>query len=1335
MAIIKCKMCGGDLILEEGSNVAECEYCGTRQTVPTADNEKKMNLFARANRLRANNEFDKAAGVYESIVADFPEEAEAYWGLILCKYGIEYVDDPGMGKKIPTCHRSSFDSLMDDQNFELVMEYADPIARRVYRDEAKQIEELRKGIIEVSSKEEPYDIFICYKETAEDGQRTLDSVLAQDVYDMLTENGYRVFFSRVSLENKLGVEYEPYIFAALNSAKIMLAFGTDYDYYNAVWVKNEWSRFLQLIAKGEKKTLIPCFKNLDAYDMPKEFAKLQAQDLGKVGANQDLLRGIKKILPKEDPTAAQAVVRQVVQGGTGPSADSLLRRGELFLEQKEWKSADEYFDKALDISPECAEAYLGKFCATLQQRSPEEAGRYLCSDNWMQDVNGQENPERNLTLSNGIQIQMTEELQKALEAAHAGGSIFRLLSPIGKQTGLGFTETKAAAELLLAESMPAPAAAQKYTTVKADRSKETQLIRSLTIPGYLSEATLQSHFEFDFSIPQPEQGPEKMLQAAEKLISGDSNLACAKRFAAGETAARIGRLEETVLNFWRTKVEAAQKKRMKQRETVLQAYQSHLAEKEASATALHLRATAERDRDYDMAKAMIDEKNYVKALRLLRKVGDYREAPQLLQPIEQKLPMLIRSEQKRQLGLRGLLALNGSTIDNLLLVGRKEDGTLEWTCFGEKTPAFAEELRAFCDVASVAAGKDTLVILKADGTVCAFGRFDSYGQLRVNKWSDIMMVASGGEHTVGLHSNGTVVATEYTFGSKYYSGQCNVKNWKNITAIAAGDKHTVGLRDDGTVVAVGCNDKGQCDVSDWNGIVSIVAGNTFTAGLREDGTVVGTKTAFDADSDIARTGEAAAIYAGRKGLFCRTIDGRILATNKTQAESSRLDTAIDVCEYEGIDCILGLLSDGSVVSVTSEYYQEKYAAVFDKLKQWRLFEDYSALLAAAAERQQLRKEAARAQRQAEQEAAIAEANEKALWETQVVPLLPLADRRIVSYNSAAGGSVVLKSDGTIVALCSDDRLNAELASWRGLIEIASSSNCFAGLCADGTVRILSKEYEFQPAKKWSGIVSIAVSGSAIIGLKTDGTVAVASGYGSTFTQVSNWSDIRAISANYHCVIGLRKDGTVVSAGTNVDNCCLVSSWRNVVAISVGPRQTLGLRADGTVAATPHPDMDKRRSAFGKPDYDGQCHVADWTDVAAVFAGDKHSYGIQKDGTMLYTSSWAGGYSTKKFNFPEARFTACEDGGIRTYYLLKDGRCTEVEYEKLKPTQVRLFNSIESLPEELLAMLRTMRAERQTEADRCKGVFAGKRRKELENELSVIDWHIARIKAMQRNQDI
>lgn len=300
MNVLKCKMCGGLLNVMDGKTVCECEYCGTQQTVPVLNDEKKLSLFTRANRLRATCEFDKAAGVYETIVSEYPEEAEAYWGLVLCKFGIEYVDDPATGKKIPTCHRSSYESIMDDGDFEQTLENADPVARKVYREEAKVIDGIQKSILEISAKEDPYDVFICYKETDEEGNRTVDSVIAQDVYDMLTANKYRVFFARISLEDNLGTAYEPYIFAALNSARIMLAFGTSYDYYNAVWVKNEWSRFLSMMNKDKKKVLIPCYKNIDAYDVPKEFKHLQAQDMGKVGAMQDLLRGIMKILPKSE---------------------------------------------------------------------------------------------------------------------------------------------------------------------------------------------------------------------------------------------------------------------------------------------------------------------------------------------------------------------------------------------------------------------------------------------------------------------------------------------------------------------------------------------------------------------------------------------------------------------------------------------------------------------------------------------------------------------------------------------------------------------------------------------------------------------------------------------------------------------------------------------------------------------------------------------------------------------------------------------------------------------------------------------------------------------------
>lgn len=370
MSIIKCKMCGGDLAFEEGSTVCECEYCGSKQTLPNADSEKKVNLYNRANRLRRNNEFDKAASVYESIVAEFPEEAEAYWGLCLCAYGIEYVDDPVTGNKIPTCHRTMTESIMEDSNFEQACDNADVIARRVYRDEAKVIDKIQKNILSIAANEAPYDVFICYKETNDAGSRTEDSVLGQEIYDALTAKNLKVFFSRITLEDKLGVQYEPYIYAALSSAKVMLAIGTDFEYYDAVWVKNEWSRFLGMMKTDKTKILIPCYKGIDAYDIPKEFKGLQAQDMGKLGWLQDLTRGVEKLCGKGSDTQPATVVQQVVTASA--NIEPLLKRARMFLEDGNWKEAGEYCEKVLDQAPENAQAYLYKLMAELKVGVTEE---------------------------------------------------------------------------------------------------------------------------------------------------------------------------------------------------------------------------------------------------------------------------------------------------------------------------------------------------------------------------------------------------------------------------------------------------------------------------------------------------------------------------------------------------------------------------------------------------------------------------------------------------------------------------------------------------------------------------------------------------------------------------------------------------------------------------------------------------------------------------------------------------------------------------------------------------------------------------------------------------
>ena len=70
MAIFKCKMCGGELELQKGVNIAECPYCGTKQTVPYLDDDKKLRLYNRANQYRLDSEFDKAYSAYETIISE-----------------------------------------------------------------------------------------------------------------------------------------------------------------------------------------------------------------------------------------------------------------------------------------------------------------------------------------------------------------------------------------------------------------------------------------------------------------------------------------------------------------------------------------------------------------------------------------------------------------------------------------------------------------------------------------------------------------------------------------------------------------------------------------------------------------------------------------------------------------------------------------------------------------------------------------------------------------------------------------------------------------------------------------------------------------------------------------------------------------------------------------------------------------------------------------------------------------------------------------------------------------------------------------------------------------
>lgn len=369
MGGLKCKMCGSNLDIGDSITVCKCEKCGTSQTVPDIEDDKELKLFERAGRLRFNCDFDKAAGIYNTITDSYPEEAEGYWGLILCKYGIEYVDNAS-GKKVPVCHRISYDSVMDDEDFELVMENSDSESRAIFREEAKIIEENRKKYIQIAESEQPYDIYISYRAKDDNGDKTAVSEIAGHLYNKLTSARYRVFLSEAALKGKKQSDCEPYIYSALNSANVMLALGTSYDDYNNVWVKNEWNRYLEIAEKNKNKCLIPCYKDVDEYDIPKEFAGLKVCQLGNDDTFNNIMAEIANVVkpesvnqPAPEPEKAEPaeeIELEEIEIIEPVDINKLLDEGFSAISDKNWKEANKLFFQVLDEEPDNSKAYWGQ---------------------------------------------------------------------------------------------------------------------------------------------------------------------------------------------------------------------------------------------------------------------------------------------------------------------------------------------------------------------------------------------------------------------------------------------------------------------------------------------------------------------------------------------------------------------------------------------------------------------------------------------------------------------------------------------------------------------------------------------------------------------------------------------------------------------------------------------------------------------------------------------------------------------------------------------------------------------------------------------------------------
>ena len=779
--VFQCKQCGGELSVKEGDTLATCEYCGSTQTLPSSQDEHLKGLFVRANGFRLKNAFDKATGLYEDILKEDSTQAEAYWGLLLCEYGIEYVVDPETERRVPTCHRLSYTPISESENYAEAMRYADGRTKVVYQQNAETLEALRKAVAAKAKQVQPVDVFICYKESEEGDlsrRRTLDSELAGSLYDDLTEAGFKVFFARESLKEYSGEEYEPYIFAALHSAKVMLVVATSRAHIDATWVKNEWSRYLTLMA-GDSKTkrrFVPCIKNMGPEDLPDRFIRYECANLGEPGAQDDLVRSLKKFLRAQPE---QQAMPQTMAAATA-TVGSLMKRAENELRFGNWKKASELYDQVINVQPELPEAYLGLVMAEMQSNSRERF------ESLLKDT---KNTGIRLTAEAAGNKELHEQIKRAVASENItlqeGQELKQLLKTLEQEERAGAMIDRRARNCIVSSNF------KSLCYYAKDDLKAW-------IDGILEE---RKHVEDAEWAKTKACFEERRLRVAEIQNLLDERARAWK-----------ARVQERDTMF---ATEFAMMKQWQERHNIamlaprcLFAGKSHFVSvADGSLTDVSLLAETPQTTTENCLQAVYMGERLVK----LDVDGTTR--------CGRSLPFLD--------GIIGRLAVGGTKLYAVDVENRSvaslSEGAKQWSRLPpppQKRPSYLSQLYA---------GQYGAIVKDIQDVGYAY----IVGDNTVHVKHDIRMGAVGANFYAWLDDDGRVSVEGKAPDISAWEGEC-------IAAISAGDRHLLALTADGRVLAVGDNNSKQCEVSKWENCVAVIAGPHYSVAIQEDGTLLST---------------------------------------------------------------------------------------------------------------------------------------------------------------------------------------------------------------------------------------------------------------------------------------------------------------------------------------------------------------------------------------------------------------------------------------------------------------------------------------------------------------
>ena len=420
LKINRCEVCGSTSIENCGNGVYKCRSCDATYRVDDGLSEKdienvihRINAFDSAERQLSINQpnFYEAERQFKKITEDYPEYSAGYWGLLRAKYGIKFERDTN-GKAMPSCYIGEYEDIRKSPEYQKAVDYAETKEIKTsYENMAVYIADVAREVREKAAKFD-YNIFISFKDSGQDREKMYN------LYDGLRDKKYKAFFSPVSLKKSGmgGLDYEPFIFNAIEKSRALIVYGSKPEYFESVWVQNEWRRYERAIEEKRKAegSLIVLYEGFNPKDLPPELRKKEAINFSDFNASEQIYSALERIfgasgqvftpaidrihiqsgrVGKKLATAGERISTAVELGGSVARKDSshaalpvkmrelgtaagksaagqsdftiglnLLRNGGVQF----CKQAVAFFDKSLQQNEKNGDAWLGKLCANLK---------------------------------------------------------------------------------------------------------------------------------------------------------------------------------------------------------------------------------------------------------------------------------------------------------------------------------------------------------------------------------------------------------------------------------------------------------------------------------------------------------------------------------------------------------------------------------------------------------------------------------------------------------------------------------------------------------------------------------------------------------------------------------------------------------------------------------------------------------------------------------------------------------------------------------------------------------------------------------------------------------